>query len=108
MNVTRKTVLWWNPKDPNQANLFESWIELGEDFFESITSSPVPVRYPAALKALNHSALALDLYGWATHKTYSVSRRRESQFISFQGPAGLNSGAIRPTARTSKRNSSSP
>jgi hypothetical protein len=83
MNVTRKTQLWWNPKDPNQGNLFESWIELGEDFFESITSSPVPVD-TRALKALNHSALALDLYGWATHKTYSVSRRRESQFISFK------------------------
>ena len=83
MNVTRKAQLWWNPKDPNQGNLFESWIELGEDFFESITSSPVPVD-TRALKALNHSALALDLYGWATHKTYSVSRRREPQFISFK------------------------
>ncbi len=83
MNVTRRTQLWWNPKDPNQGNLFESWIELGEDFFESITSSPVPVD-TRALKALNHSALALDLYGWATHKTYSVSRRREPQFISFK------------------------
>ena len=24
MNVTRKTQLWWNPKDPSQGNLFES------------------------------------------------------------------------------------
>ncbi len=83
MNVTRRTQLWWNPKDRAQGNLFESWIELGEDFFESITNSPVPVD-TRALKALNHSALALDLYGWATHKTYSVSRRREPQFISFK------------------------
>ncbi len=83
MNVTRRTQLWWNPKDPSQGHLFESWIELGEDFFESITSSPVPVD-TRALKALNHSALALDLYGWATHKTYSVTRRREAQFISFK------------------------
>lgn len=83
MNVTRRTQLWWNPKNPAQGSLFESWIELGEDFFESITNSPVPVD-TRALKALNHSALALDLYGWATHKTYSVSRRREPQFISFK------------------------
>ena len=83
MPVTRKAQLWWSPKDPAQGNLFESWIELGEDFYESITGSPVPVD-TRALKALNHSPLALDLYGWATHKAYAVSKRKEQQIIPFK------------------------
>ena len=36
-----------------------------------------------ALKALKRSPLALDLYAWATHKSYSVARKGKSQFIPW-------------------------
>ncbi|HEY6331115.1 MAG TPA: replication protein RepA, partial [Blastocatellia bacterium] len=82
MPVTRRAQLWWNPKNLHQGNLFESWIELGEDFFEAITSSPVPLD-TRALKALNHSALALDLYAWTTYKAHVLTVKRDSQFVSY-------------------------
>jgi hypothetical protein len=101
MPVTRRAQLWWNPKDPAQGNLFESWIELGEDFFNAITSSPVPLD-TRALRALNHSALALDLYGWATYKTYVQGRKREAQFISYadlQSQLGAQYGNVKDFKR---------
>lgn len=32
MQVAPKASLWWDIKNPEQLNLYESWIELGEDF----------------------------------------------------------------------------
>jgi len=61
MQVAPKGEFWWNPKDPDQAALWGSWIELGADFFAAITAYPVPADM-RALRALKGSALALDLY----------------------------------------------
>jgi hypothetical protein len=97
MPVTRRAQLWWNPRDPKQGDLFESWIELGEDFFAAVTSAPVPLD-TRALKALNHSALALDLYAWATYKTFSLIRKRESQYVSYadlQAQMGAEYGNVK-------------
>jgi hypothetical protein len=82
MPVSRGGQLWWDPKDPNQTNLWESWIELGEDFFNAITGATVPMD-TRALRALNNSPLALDLYAWATYKAYSVTVKGQPQFISY-------------------------
>ena len=43
MPVSRSGQLWWDPKDPTQGNLWKSWIDLGEDFFNAITAAPVPM-----------------------------------------------------------------
>ncbi len=82
MQVAPKGQLWWDHKQPLQDDLFESWIELGEDFFNAIISLPVPVDM-RALRALKRSPLALDLYAWATHKALSVSRKGKPQFIPW-------------------------
>jgi len=82
MPVSRGGQLWWDPKDPSQGNLWESWIELGEDFFNAITAAPVPMD-TRALRVLNNSPLALDLYAWATYKAYSVTLKGQPQFISY-------------------------
>lgn len=46
MNVAPRGELWWNHRQPQQATLWKSWIELGETFFEAICSSAVPVGDP--------------------------------------------------------------
>jgi hypothetical protein len=83
MQVAPKGELWWDLKNPVQRNLWESWIELGEDFYNCIISAPVPVD-KRALRALKNSSLALDLYAWATYKTFSVSKKGASQFIDWK------------------------
>lgn len=82
MNIARKSLLWWDPKRPDQANLWGSWVELSPEFFAAITASPVPLDM-RALKTLKRSPLALDLYAWATHKSNSVARKGREQFIPW-------------------------
>lgn len=82
MNITNKSLLWWDPKRPDQLNLWGSWVELSPEFFQAITSSPVPLDM-RALKALKRSPLALDLYAWATHKSNSVARKGRAQFVPW-------------------------
>jgi len=59
--------LWWNPKSPEQATLFQSTITLGEEFFKEAVTSPIPIDM-RALKALSRSPLALDIYCWLTYR----------------------------------------
>lgn len=68
-NVTpiEKAELWWNPKNPNQAAIWESKLTLGETFFNEITEGPVPIDM-RALKALKQSPMAIDIYCWLTYK----------------------------------------
>lgn len=75
---------WWDPKHATQSSLWSEWIMLSEELFESITAAPVPVQLEA-LRALRKSPLALDLYAWATHKAFSVSRRGEAQYVPWDG-----------------------
>jgi hypothetical protein len=63
MAVTDRTEFWWSHKEPDQAALWGSSIELSEKFFAAITAYPVPADV-RALRALKSSALALDLYAW--------------------------------------------
>ncbi|MEQ1871941.1 MAG: replication protein RepA [Vicinamibacterales bacterium] len=91
MNITDQSVLWWDPKAPTQIDLWESWIELGEKFFEAITRSPVPVDV-RALHALKRSPLALDLYAWATHKAHTVAKKGKAQFVPWRALAAQFGG----------------
>ncbi|MCC6933323.1 MAG: hypothetical protein IT292_08730 [Deltaproteobacteria bacterium] len=60
MQVAPKGELSWDLKRPNQSVLWDSWVELGEKFYEAIIASPVPVDM-RALRELKNSPLALDL-----------------------------------------------
>lgn len=67
MAVARSYSLWWDPKQPQQAALWQSTVTLSTDFFEEIVRRPVPVDL-GALRALKRSPLALDLYAWLTYR----------------------------------------
>jgi hypothetical protein len=84
MQISSKGELWWDIKEPEQGALWHSWLELGEDFFECVTSAPVPAD-KRALRALKQSPLALDLYAWATYRVFSVNRKKAPQFIPWDG-----------------------
>ena len=69
--IARRTVFWWNPKRPDESSLWESKIELSEDFFTEIIHHPVPLDMNT-LKALKRSALGLDLYLWLVYRTFAL------------------------------------
>ncbi len=77
MQIAPQGELWWDPVSPEQPALWGSWVELGEAFHEAIIGAPVPVDL-RALRALKKSPLALDLYAWATYKTFVVNRSAKS------------------------------
>lgn len=83
MQIAPKGVLWWDEKQPQQSTLWGSWIQLGEDFFNAITASPVPVDI-RALKGLKNSPLALDLYAWATYTAYQTQQVGKERSISWE------------------------
>lgn len=87
MHVAPKGELWWDTKNPDQAELWESWIELSEDFYNAIVAAPIPVD-TRVLRALKNSSLALDLYAWATYKTFIVSQKKEPQFVDWKNLMG--------------------
>ena len=78
--IARRTELWWNPKRPDERVLWESKIELGEDFFNEIIQHPVPLDMNA-LTALKRSSLGLDLYLWLVYRTFPL---RASQRITWR------------------------
>lgn len=87
MPVTRSGTLWWDPARSQQDNLWESWVELGEDFYEAITAAPVPVDM-RALRALKRSPLALDLYAWLAHTAFAANRKSEPRIVPWDGLHG--------------------
>ena len=83
MQVAPKGQMWWDFKNPDQRDLFNSWIELSEDFYNAITANAVPLNMEV-LRAIKNSALALDLYAWAVHRSYAAHKRGKRYFVSWQ------------------------
>lgn len=84
MQVASQGELWWDIRSPGQVTLFESWIQLGETFYNSVIANPVPVDM-RALHALRQSPLALDLYAWSTYRTFRVTQKNKADFIPWRG-----------------------
>ena len=69
--IARRTEFWWNERKPDEPMLWESKIELSEDFFNEIINHPVPIDMNT-LTALKRCSLGLDLYLWLTYRTFAL------------------------------------
>lgn len=65
--IADESRLWWMPQSPEQVQLFQSTVTLSQKFFEEVTENPVPIDL-RAIKALQKSPLALDVYCWLTYR----------------------------------------
>jgi hypothetical protein len=83
MPVVDYSKTWWNFREPAQGALFESVIELGERFYKAITNAPVPVNM-RTLRAIKGSALALDLYAWATYRAFTATQAGKTAFVTWE------------------------
>lgn len=54
-DVASRFVLWWDYKNPDQRALFESHIDLSEDFYQAFLANPVPL-HTEVLAALKKSS----------------------------------------------------
>jgi Plasmid encoded RepA protein len=81
-DIAADSELWWNTHHPEQIAMWDSWVLLGEFFYESLLNSvPLDMR---ALRALKNSPLALDLYAWACYKAYLIIQKKQGpQFVAW-------------------------
>ncbi len=61
----------WLHATGRQATLWPGVLQLSDRFLETLLEFAVPMD-PRALAALRHSALALDVYTWLTHRLHRV------------------------------------
>lgn len=85
--IARKADLWWNPKSLDQSALWRSTVELSQDFFDEVTTNPVPIDL-RALKALKRSPLALDIYVWLTYRMSYLKRDTVIPWITLETQFG--------------------
>src|SRR2546423_3177498 len=91
--VAPNSVLFWNYKQPDQGGLWDSYIELSEEFRHSILDAPVPLRTDM-LAALKKSPLAIDLYMWLSYRLYTLQRNKQDSltlsYANLQAQFGTN------------------
>ena len=71
----------WFPPDHRQRVLWPSEVVLSSEFFNSLKGHALPLD-PRAVQALQHSARALDIYTWLTHRLPRV-RGRNGDRVSW-------------------------
>ena len=69
--VADRAEFWWDTTRPAAPVLWDSTIQLGEQFFNEIIAHPVPIDLHI-LKAVKRSPLGLDLYLWLTYRTFAL------------------------------------
>lgn len=67
MAVVSNAQLWWDHKRPEQGNLWESTVRLGEEFYNDAIECSIPFD-KRAVRALKQSPLSLDIYLALTHR----------------------------------------
>jgi len=89
-----KSVLWWHPKNPEQAGLWKSTVTLSEQFFNEVTDRPVPIDM-RAIKALKQSPMALDIYTWLTYRASYLKRPTVIPWASLAMQFGSDYAVLR-------------
>ena len=70
--IADRADFWWHERHPDKQIQWQSKIELGEKFFEEITSHSIPLDMNI-LKALSRSSLGLDVYQWINYRTFGLT-----------------------------------
>ena len=83
MQVAPRGVLWWSEKDPEQAALFGSWIEVSEDFFNAVvkSTSPLDIR---VLRHIKDSSLGIDLYTILNREAFLAMKEDKPRFLAWE------------------------
>lgn len=90
--IASRTSLW-TPAEPDKPDLFGSFVELSQDFFQAVVDRPVPIDL-RVLHALR-SPLALDIYCWLTYRTSYLSRPVEIPWPALALQFGADYSEVR-------------
>lgn len=63
----------WTHYDGRQLGFWPGYLELSSEFYDTLIDHAVPLD-PRAIHALQHSALALDVYAWLAHRLRRIRK----------------------------------
>jgi hypothetical protein len=66
----------WFPKSPSQRMLWPTTVTLSNEFFESLMGQNAMPLDARAIRALQQSAMALDVYTWLAHRLCRIPRNK--------------------------------
>lgn len=78
--VAKKAYIFWHPKKHDEPMLWQSTMELTQDFFQECITRPVPVDL-RVMDALSTSPMAMDVYVWMT---WRVSKARHVSTLPWE------------------------
>lgn len=76
----------WFPKDERQRVLWNSTVQLTEDYYNSLANHAIPLD-ERALAALSHNSMALDIYAWLAQRLHRINPSNP-QFVSWNDLKG--------------------
>lgn len=97
--IADSSMLWWDPKAPEQMTLQDSVVTLSKSFYLDLVGSAVPLDN-AILREIKSSPVAIDLYCWLT---YRLSYHRGLTVVTWDQLRGQFGGSYVDTAQ-GKRN----
>ena len=103
MFLVDKYNLWWHPKNPDQQSLWQSTVTLSDNFFQEITTSPIPVSM-RTLEALKGSSMDLDIYCWLTYRNFYAQKPSRIPWAVLQAQFGAGYPETLRGKRDFKRN----
>jgi Plasmid encoded RepA protein len=83
MQIAPDGILWWSDKDPEQAVLFGSWIEVGEKFFDAVMNAPHPLDI-RVVQHIKDSSLGIDLYTILNREAYRAMKDNKPRFLAWE------------------------
>src|SRR5439155_6872357 len=60
----------WFPENPDQRILWPTTVTLSSEFYTSLMNENALPLDSRAIRALQHSAMALDVYSWLAHRLW--------------------------------------
>ncbi|MBV8095537.1 MAG: hypothetical protein JOY71_23360 [Acetobacteraceae bacterium] len=71
----------WPPNDERQRVFWPQTVRLSQEYFDSLQRHAVPLD-EGAIRALAHSAMALDIYAWLAQRLHRIARDKP-QFVPW-------------------------
>jgi Plasmid encoded RepA protein len=73
----------WFPRSPNQRMLWPTTVTLSNEFYESLMGQNALPLDARAIRALQQSAMALDVYTWLAHRLCRIPRNKPAPISWF-------------------------
>lgn len=83
----------WSPRNPNQKVLWPSVIQFSESYFNSLMDHAVPLN-DEAIRRLQHSPMALDVYTWLAQRLHRVKQRSFVPWVVLKDQFGQGHNRI--------------